>query len=318
MKFYFAPMEGVTGYIYRNIHHQFFPFIDKYFTPFISPNQNKCFNSRELNDVMPDHNMGMMVVPQILTNQADYFIHTSNELKRMGYDEVNLNLGCPSGTVVAKHKGSGFLSQTEALSFFLDRIFSQLDIKISIKTRIGKDSPDEFYDLLRIFNQFPLEELIIHPRIQKDYYKNKPNWNVFKEAWKESKNPVCYNGNIFSIFDYEEFIKEFPEVDCVMLGRGLLANPGLVDCIREHKLLTKQVIIEFHNMIYQRYQENLSGDKTILFKMKELCFYMTKIFTSPETYMKKIKKAQRLLDYESAIFSLFEEQEIVINHRIKF
>lgn len=318
MKFYFAPMEGITGYIYRNAHYKCFNSVEKYFTPFISPSQNKCFITREWNDILPEHNIGMNVVPQILTNQSKYFIRTCLELKEMGYREVNLNLGCPSGTVVSKHKGSGFLSEREALSSFLHDIFSALDIKISIKTRIGKDSPDEFYELLRIFNCYPLEELIIHPRVQKDFYKNKPNWSVFQLACENSKNPVCYNGNIFSFFDYSEFIKEFPDVDCIMLGRGLLANAGIIDYIKDKKPLKKQRLKEFHDMIYHGYQEVLSGDKSVLCKMKELSFYMTMIFFESEKYRKKIKKAQKLTDYETAIYALFEEQEIDDNKRIEF
>ena len=178
MRYYFAPMEGITGYIYRNAHHTLFPGIDKYFSPFLVPNQNHRFSYREMQDIMPEHNNQIQLVPQILTNQADAFIWTALELKQLGYEEVNLNLGCPSGTVVSKNKGSGFLALRDELDLFLDQVCSELQMKISIKTRIGKDSPDEFDELLRIFNKYPLEELIIHPRIQKDYYKNTPNTDV--------------------------------------------------------------------------------------------------------------------------------------------
>ena len=159
-------MEGITGYIYRNALYSCYNNIDKYFTPFIMPNQNRCFNTRELNDVLPEHNRGMYTVPQILTNSAEDFVKTALALQRMGYDEVNLNLGCPSRTVVTKMRGAGFLAEQQLLRKFLDEIFDRLDMKLSIKTRIGMENPEEFYELIEIYNRYPMEELIIHPRLQ--------------------------------------------------------------------------------------------------------------------------------------------------------
>lgn len=311
MKFYFAPMEGITGYVYRRAHAHFFNNVDKYFLPFIAANQHGSFSTRELHDILPEHNEGVVAIPQILTNNAEDFIRTSRQLKEFGYNEINLNLGCPSGTVVTKNKGSGFLSQKEALDQFLEEIFAQSITKISIKTRIGKDSPEEFNELIEIFNKYPMEELIIHPRIQKDYYKNKPNMEIFKEGLALSKNPVCYNGDLFTVEHYENFTKAYPNVEMVMLGRGLLANPGLIREIKSHKPLDKEVLKAFHDRIYADYQGIMSGERNVLFKMKESWFYMIYMFSNHEKYAKKIKKAQRLSDYELAVESLFREQEIV-------
>ena len=310
MKYYFAPLEGVTGYIYRNAYQTFFGQIDKYFIPFISPTKNKGFTYRELNDILPEHNQGLPVVPQILTNNSDYFIGTMNEIAKFGYDEFNLNLGCPSGTVVSKHKGSGFLAQREKLDEFLEDIFSKTSEKISIKTRIGKDSPDEFYELIEIFNKYPLEELIIHPRIQTDFYKNKPNMKVFKDALALSKNPVCYNGDIFNGTDYRELAEMYPSLDAVMLGRGLIANPALIGEIKNNHVIDKQVIKAFHDAVYAGYQEIYSGDKNVLFKMKEFWFYMVHLFAESDKYAKKIRKTDRLRDYEAIISRLFQELDI--------
>ncbi|MGL6173690.1 MAG: tRNA dihydrouridine synthase [Cellulosilyticaceae bacterium] len=311
MKFYFAPMEGVTGYIYRNAHATFFNNVDKYFLPFIAANQYGSFSSRELNDFLPEHNQGVVVIPQILTNNAEDFIRTSKQLKEYGYNEINLNLGCPSGTVVAKNKGSGFLSQREALDKFLDTIFEADITNISIKTRIGKEDPQEFYELIKIYNKYPMEELIIHPRIQTDFYKNKPNLEVFKDALALSKHTICYNGDIFTTKHFEAFIEQFPMVEHMMLGRGLIANPGLITEIHEQKIVDKQLFKQFHDKLYEDYQGILSGDRNVLFKMKEAWFYMIYMFSNHEKYAKKIKKSQKLSDYESAVQSLFEEQEIV-------
>lgn len=313
MNFYFAPMEGVTGYVYRNAHNTLFKNdIDKYFSPFIAANQSESFKAKELNDILPENNLGQVLVPQILTNRANDFIHTAKKLKVLGYNEVNLNLGCPSGTVVSKNRGSGFLALREELDAFLYEIYSSSITEISIKTRIGKDQPDEFYELIEIFNKYPIKELIIHPRIQKDFYKNKPNLEVFKDALTLSKNPVCYNGDIFTVEDYKGFVEKFPTVDTVMLGRGLLRNPALVSSITGTGNLDLHLLKEFHDKVYEGYKGVLYGDKNVLFKMKELWFYIITVFSDYEKYAKKIKKAESCSNYEIAVANLFREQHLVV------
>ena len=311
MKYYLAPMEGITGFVYRNAYKKYFNNIDKYFTPFIIPNSSKNFKSRELKDILPENNKSINVVPQILTNDSDGFIFTAKKLEALGYKEVNLNLGCPSGTVVSKGKGSGFLAQREELDQFLDEIFKIENMKISIKTRIGRDEPEEFYELIKIFNKYPIEELTIHPRTKKDFYKNKPNLEIFKYAIDNSKNPTCYNGNIFTVKDYEELIKEFPSINTVMLARGIIANPGLINEIKEGNIMNKSILKDFHDEILEGYLELLDGEKNALFKMKELWAYMIHMFSDNKKYFKAIKKSQNLINYEAAVSSLFIDQDII-------
>ncbi len=311
MQFYFAPMEGLTGYIYRNAHHALFDNVDKYFSPFIVANQSERFKTRELNDVLPENNEGLILVPQLLTNNAKDFIHTVKKLGLMGYDEINLNLGCPSGTVVAKHRGAGFLARREELDAFLDEVFAQLTSRISLKIRIGKDQPEEFYDLIEIFNRYPIAELIIHPRVRSDFYRGKPNLNVFRDALVLSKNLIVYNGDISTTQDYRAFVAEFPSVDTIMLGRGLLTNPGLTGEIRNSPRVDKGLMKEFHDRIYAGYKEVLFGDKNVLFKMKALWQYLILLFSDATKYAKLIKKSERLYDYDEAVSRLFRERDIL-------
>jgi len=313
MKLYFAPMEGITGYIYRNAHRKYFKDIDVYFTPFIVPNQNRLFPSREKNDILPEHNEGVKVIPQILTNKGEDFIWAARELSQYGYQEVNLNLGCPSATVVSKGKGSGFLSEPEKLDHFLDEIFSALDMKISIKTRIGRDHPDEFSHLMEIYNKYPMKELIIHPRVQKDFYKNQPNLPVFKEAFLSSKNPLCFNGNLFERKDYEMITREFPTLDRVMMGRGLIGNPGLAEEFKNGIKSDKERFRAFHDEVLSGYQQVISGDRNVLFKMKELWAYLIQSFDAGDKHVKKIRKAQNLFDYQSAVNALFRDLNLKWN-----
>ena len=311
MKYYLAPMEGITGHIYRNAYEKYFHNIDKYFTPFIVPNQSLSLKTKELRDLLPENNEGLNVVPQILTNDAEGFILTANKLKQLGYDEINLNLGCPAGTVVSKKRGSGFLVYPDELDKFLDEIYKISDMKISIKTRLGKERPEEFYNLIEIYNKYPLEELIIHPRTREDFYGNIPNLKMFKEALSLSKHSICYNGDIFTTENYNEIVKEFPEIDKVMLGRGVLANPGLIGEIRENNFISKEILKEFHDEIFENYTILLNEDKNAMYRMKELWGYMSHIFTDNKKYYKKIKKAQKAKDYREAVSRLFEEQEII-------
>lgn len=310
MKYYLAPLEGVTTYVYRNAYHKHFHPMDKYFTPFIVPHKEKKFSTREKKELSPENNQGLFVVPQLLTNNAEDFLKTAKDIVAFGYDEINLNLGCPSGTVVAKKKGSGFLAFSEELDQFLDKIFTEADFRISVKTRIGKDNPEEFYRLLEIYNKYPLEELIIHPRVQTDFYKNSPNWEMYEVAYRTSKNPICYNGDIFAKYKYQEFVKQFPDTEKMMLGRGVISNPTLVSSINQKDDFTKEKILSFHDMIYEEYKQISSGDRNVLFKMKELWFYMANMFVEPEKYMKKIKKAERLRDYDMVIRELFDSCEL--------
>ncbi len=314
MKYYLAPMEGITGHIYRSVFHQYFGHIDEYYTPFITPTQTRSLTSREMNDILPAHNQGMHVIPQILTNKADDFLWAAEKMQEYGYDEINLNLGCPSKTVVSKKRGSGFLADQSGLDIFLYQIcrrLEKMDMKLSIKTRIGKEDAEEFEELLDIYNQYPLSKLIIHPRIQTDYYKNKPDLEVFRKAVENSKNPVCYNGDLFSEDHIERFREQFSNVDSLMLGRGLLCNPALTAMAEDHSVrLERDHFRAFHDELVEQYSRTLFGDRNTLFKMKELWFYMGDAFEENKKYVKKIRKAEKMKDYETAVDAIFAECKI--------
>lgn len=346
MRYEFAPMEGITGYVYRNVHHQFYKKIDRYFTPFITPNQTRKFTSREMNDVLPEHNQGIEIVPQILTNKAEDFLWASEKLRDLGYEEVNLNLGCPSGTVVTKKRGAGFLAFPVALDAFLEEVcngINRLGMKISVKTRVGKDSPDEWEELLEIYSRYPLSELIVHPRIQTDFYRNHPNLDAYELAAEKnssSKISLTYNGDLFSIQDFENLIERFPNTETVMMGRGLLTNPALAEqiegmqekcgsseagfckarrddpCFSEkeneekEKCDEKQRLRKFHDALLAGYSEAIPGDRNVLFKMKELWFYFGQAFENDEKALKQIRKAVKMDVYRDAVAKIFSECEL--------
>lgn len=310
MEFYFAPLEGITGYIYRNAFSEQFGNADKFFTPFIAPSGKKSLNAKERADIAIEHNEGMKVVPQILTKHAEDFIKGCKELKTYGYNEVNLNLGCPSGTVVNKGRGAGLLADHEVLKAFLDEIFEKADIDISIKTRIGIESLLEWEPLLEIFTQYPVKELIVHPRRRIDYYQGKPHLDAYEFAVANSKNPLCYNGDIITVEDFLHIKNRFPATNKIMIGRGFLRNPFLLKQLQsieagEEFVMERKEQLEtlktFHEQLIEGYKTYMSGETPVLFKMKELWFYMQDLFPNEEKLYKKIKKSKNLKEYESIV-----------------
>lgn len=306
MQFELAPMEGVTTWIYRTAYHRHFAPAVRYFTPFIAPNMNKGLNTRERNDVLPEHNEGQALIPQILTNRADYFLTTCRDLAELGYDEVNLNLGCPSGTVVSKGKGSGFLANPEELERFLDEIFEACPLKISIKTRVGRTDEAEWPRLLELYRRYPCTELIIHPRIQKDFYRGTPRMETFELALEHTPWPVVYNGDLFTRSDLETFQTKYPQLDTVMLGRGILCNPWLMGGTPD-----KAVLAQFHAELFEGYRSVLFGDGPVLCKMKGVWTYMIQLFTNYSPYQKIIRKTRHLSEYQSTVQSLFHNEDLI-------
>ncbi|MBO4579145.1 MAG: tRNA-dihydrouridine synthase family protein [Clostridiales bacterium] len=308
MKIYFAPMEGVTGYIFRNAYSGIYGHIDKFFAPFIAPSESSPITPRERKDITPENNKGINLVPQILTCRSDHFIDAAKELHSMGYREINFNLGCPSGTVCAKGKGAGFLPETSALQRFLDDICSYSEssgIKISVKTRLGYYDPEEFYDLIDIFNLFPISELIVHPRIRSDFYKGETRKEYYAYALEHSKIPLVYNGNIFTCEDYDELLITFGKLDTIMLGRGLISDPSLADKLKGFGSETDlKKFRRLHDSLYKEYQKVMSPDINVLYKMRELWSYWQTLFDGKERDIKRLLKAKKYADYEEIVYRL--------------
>ncbi len=307
MRFYLAPMEGITGYIYRRAQHSCFPAFDKYFTPFLSPKQDKTLNAKERRDVLPENNPGMVLVPQILTNRAEDFLRTAEELADYGYREVNLNLGCPSPTVVTKGKGAGALADTDRLKRLLDGIFGKTGLEISIKTRLGMYEEEEWGELLELYCQYPIKELIVHARVREDYYGGSPRLEAFSHALERVGEDCVYNGDIFTEKDMERLKQRFPGLTAVMLGRGALADPGLLGRMKGEAGISIRQLQTFLSALSRDYRAIYSGERDVLFRMKELWAYLEWSFPGAEKQMKAIRKAQRLADYEEAVRRLLYE-----------
>ena len=210
MRYYFAPMEGITDAPYRQVHHQFFPGLTAYYMPFISPTMHRTLTNRESRDLPMADSVPFRAVPQVLTKVPEDFLWAAQACAQRGYDEVNLNVGCPSGTVVSKGKGSGMLRNPGELDAFLDQVFAGCPIPITVKTRLGLENPEEFPAILDIYNRYPIKELTIHPRVRKQFYNGDVDMDMFRFAEENSRAPLCYNGNLYNTEQIRHFQQNHP------------------------------------------------------------------------------------------------------------
>ncbi|MCP1109959.1 tRNA dihydrouridine synthase [Ohessyouella blattaphilus] len=308
MNFYLAPLEGITTYAYRKLYNDYFPGMDRFFTPFLVPHTKRGFNSREQKEIGEEYNQDLDLVPQILSNHSEGFLNTVAKLKMYGYQEVNLNIGCPSKTVTRKGRGAGFLAEPVALERFLEEIFASQEIEISLKTRIGMSSPEEFPALLQIFNRFPVKELILHPRLGEQGYSGFPHFDSYLYALENSRAPVVYNGDIRSVDDYQKLLTLAPKTHSIMLGRGVIADPRLVSALKEERAPSLEVIGEFLQELLDAYQELIGSDKQALFKLKEIFSYMKVLFPEEKKLLKQMRKTERVAEYKELMKALFAKK----------
>lgn len=314
---YFAPMEGYTGWLYRRIHHQYFPGIDKYFTPFLSANKNLTFHNRDKRDVAPENNLGVPVVPQIITNSAEHFVWAAEKLYSLGYGEVDLNMGCPSSTVTAKRKGSGMLMDLAGLSDFFYRVFTQLEgsgkqgIHVSVKTRLGYSNPEDAKDLSEIFSLHPFSEIIVHPRVRADFYREPVRMVYFDELYRSLHVPVVYNGDIVSKKGLSELLSTYPDLPAVMIGRGLLINPALVREIRGGEPLGLEEVRCFFRDLYEAYVAEYGSERNAMFKMKDLWKFISLSFQENKRLFRAIVKAKSGDEYLLAAEAFFQETPLL-------
>ena len=305
MKIYFAPMEGVTDVIYRRVHHACFPGLDKYYIPFISPTQHLTFTSREQAAVSPALNAGIPAVPQILTKNAEHFIHTARALHEAGYDEINLNLGCPSGTVTAKGKGSGMLRDLSVLAAFLDEIFAAAPCAISVKTRIGYDSVDEWPALLELFSRYPISELTVHPRTRRELYGGSPHREAFALALESAPFPCVYNGDLRTKADCAALMRDYPDTAALMIGRGLVSNPALGREVMGGAPLSREDLVSFHDRLLAAYLEAWPKN-AVIGHMHEIMKHVAAQFSDTQKPVKALRKATTLEAYEDAARRLLD------------
>lgn len=313
-RFDFAPLDGITKRVFRRVWHERFGGADRYFIPFVSPTDQHILTPRDRLELEDD---GLPQVPQVMAKRAADFVWAAEALADMGYTEVNLNLGCPSGTVTAKGKGSGLLMDPDALDRFLDGVFSAASVPVSVKTRLGYNTPEEFPRLLEVFNRYPIACLTVHPRVRPEKYRGAVHMDCFALAVAESRNPVCYNGDLTSITGVRDLEARFPSLDAAMIGRGAVADPALLRRLRGGPAATKEELQAFTAHLYRAYQEfygqSAPGNQSAPAsqRMKEVWFYLIHLFDGGERLGGRMRRSRGPRAYEDLEAQIFQELELL-------
>lgn len=295
MRHYFAPLEGITDSIYRKLHHKYFPGLDRYYMPFFSPTIHRQLTSREDRELPYADSVGFEAVPQIMTKVPEDFLWAAQQCLDRGYKEVNINLGCPSGTVVSKGKGAGMLRDPDALDRFLDEIFSAAPLPVSVKTRIGISEPEELPRLLEIYNRYPICELTVHPRVRKAFYNGSVDMDAFAYCYENSNAPLCYNGNVTSKEDIARLQEQFPKLESVMLGRALVGDPAMLSS----KTSDIDTLQAFTDALLEEYIREFGGARNAMFRLKENWRFILCMFDDNQKLRKKLLKTTDVQEFRS-------------------
>lgn len=314
MNYYVAPLEGITTALYRNILERYTRgATDTYFAPFIVPHIKRAFNAKELRELEMGNNASLHLVPQILTTSAEDFLRVADSMRKLGYGEININMGCPSPTVTSKGRGAAFLADQEKVDAFLDGVFAKDPGPVSVKTRLGVNDPEEFVALLEVFNRYPLTQLILHPRTMRELYKGMSHRDAFLQALAASHNPLCYNGDIYTSQDYDELLADCDKVcgrrpAAIMCGRGIVADPFLFNRIRCDAKPNASEYLAFLYEVQDAYMERYQDRTLALFRMKEIWGYMRRHYPNCEKRVKKLIKCNQTEEFKELEREIIEEE----------
>jgi len=307
-----SPLQGFTDFRFRNAFHHYFGGIDTFYAPYIRLNGKLKIKQSYQNDLLPENNDTLEVIPQVITNDADEFIYVAKYVQSLGYKELNWNLGCPYPMVTKSGMGSGLICNPAKINEILHRAHNETDILVSMKMRMGYEHAEEILDAFPILDAYPLKNIAIHARIGKQLYKGPVNLDAFEKCISSTKHKLYYNGDITSVAAYKAIEKRFPNIDHFMIGRGLIADPFLPSMIKndttEYPKDRWQIFAEFHNTIYQQYDAYLSGPTPIKMKMLGFWEFFAQSTSNPQKTYKAIKKATNPKKYRLAVDSIITNE----------
>ncbi|RJP76186.1 MAG: tRNA-dihydrouridine synthase family protein [Desulfobacteraceae bacterium] len=315
MKLYMAPIKGITNAIFRNVFTECFSGFDLAVAPFVSTIQGRKISRSHIRDILPENNTGIPIVPQLMSNNGDDFIHLARKLHDLGYDTVNWNLGCPFPMVANKKRGSGMLLYPERIDAFLSQVIPKIPVNLSIKCRLGRNQDEEILKLIPVFNRYPLKELIIHPRTGIQMYEGSVHLDRFEECTNQLKHSIVYNGDITCLDGFRNLSVRFPQIDTWMIGRGTLINPFLPEILKKGKddISDKiQKMQEFHDSLWKQYQSSMSGPSHAMDKMKGFWYYFSQAFQNKAEIYKKIKKTKSMEKFENVVWNVFHHEKLII------
>ncbi len=307
IKIVLAPLQGFTDAVFRNVFARHFSGVDEAIAPFISTMGQMRIKPSRIRDVSHENNKRLPVIPQILGNNAEDFIFLAKYLHDMGHEKINWNLGCPHSKIARKNKGSGLLNHPERINAFLDTVLKQIPCALSIKMRLGRYSKDEIFNLLPILDQYPIDEIILHPRTGIQMYQGTCDIDAFEKAESQSRHQFTYNGDITDPVFFRKIHRRFPHVRSFMIGRGLIANPFLAQIIKgnfkEHNKTER--IKQFHDDLFEHYSKTFSGPAHLTGRMKGIWRYLGPMFGNSRKPLKKILKSTSLSAYCANVENFF-------------
>ena len=308
MNYYVAPMEGLTDRVWRQAHQKWFGWAGapaKYYAPFLSPPENRVLIKKKMAELAPEANPGAPVVPQLLAKDGALAAWMVGQLRQLGYTEVNLNFGCPSGTVTAKGKGSGMLRDLDKLDAFLAALFAEAEGPLTVKTRLGVEKPEEFAAVLEVYNRYPIAELTIHPRVMRQQYRGIADREAFAKALPECRMPVCYNGDLTTVEQLRALEADFPTVQSLMVGRGIIADPALFRQALGGPAATKEELRGYLDDLYHGYTALFGSAGCAISRMKGHWFYLIHRFEGSERLEKQLRKLREPWEYETVVNQIF-------------
>ena len=308
MNYYVAPMEGLTDRVWRQAHQKWFGWAGapaKYYAPFLSPPENRVLIKKKMAELAPEANPGAPVVPQLLAKDGALAAWMVGQLRQLGYTEVNLNFGCPSGTVTAKGKGSGMLRDLDKLDAFLAALFAEAEGPLTVKTRLGVEKPEEFAAVLDVYNRYPIAELTIHPRVMRQQYRGIADREAFAKALPECRMPVCYNGDLTTVEQLRALEADFPTVQSLMVGRGIIADPALFRQALGGPAATKEELRGYLDDLYHGYTALFGSAGCAISRMKGHWFYLIHRFEGSERLEKQLRKLREPWEYETVVNQIF-------------
>ena len=308
MNYYVAPMEGLTDRVWRQAHQKWFGWAGapaKYYAPFLSPPENRVLIKKKMAELAPESNPGAPVVPQLLAKDGALAAWMVGQLQQLGYTEVNLNFGCPSGTVTAKGKGSGMLRDLDKLDAFLAALFAEAEGPLTVKTRLGVEKPEEFAAVLEVYNRYPIAELTIHPRVMRQQYRGIVDREAFAKALPECRMPVCYYGDLTTVEQLRALEADFPTVQSLMVGRGIIADPALFRQALGGPAATKEELRGYLDDLYQGYTALFGSAGCAISRMKGHWFYLIHRFEGSERLEKQLRKLREPWEYETVVNQIF-------------
>jgi tRNA-dihydrouridine synthase len=309
-----SPLQGFTDFRFRNTFHKYFGGIDQYIAPYIRLNGDLEIKPGNVRDILPANNSSLNLIPQIITKDAGEFLSVAKYVQNLGYNELNWNLGCPYPMVAKRGMGSGLLSTPDKIDEILVRVFSETDIQVSVKMRLGYESPQEIFHVLPVLEKYKLANITIHPRIGKQMYKGEVDLKALEECLALSSHRIIYNGDITSVQSFREIKERFPAINNFMIGRGLIADPFLPAMIKADTPVYPEnrfeVFRSFHDELVSSWEESLSGQKHLLMKMYSFWEYFIQSFPNSPKGLKKIKKAQNLNVYREAVKQIIYNESV--------